>query len=734
MLTGPVLRDVVLVGCGHAHVAVLRRFGMRPVPGVRLTLVTPELDVPYSGMLPGVVEGHYRADEAAIDAGPLARFAGARLYATRATGLDPQRRLLRCAGRPDVPYDLLSLDIGAAPALAAVPGAAEHAVPVKPIAGLVPRLEAVLARLHAGEGARLAVVGGGAGGVELAFALERRLARAAGGPGLLLVTGRGGLLPGLPARLRARVRALLAERGVAVEAGPVVAVEAGWLVLADGTRTRADEALWTTAAGPAPWLRETGLALDDAGFLAVDAALRVGGRGDVFAAGDTAAFGPRAIARSGVHAVRAGPVLAHNLRAALMGEALRPYRPQRHALVLLSTGDRQAIGTRNGVVVRGGWVWRWKDRLDRRFVARFTELPAMAVPGLRRPVLVGAEVGAAGPRCGGCGAKVGAGVLARALSGLRPLRRPEVVLGLDAPDDAALVDLGDGRLSVHSVDQFRAMVDDPWRFGQIAANHALGDLYAMGAEPRTALAIAGLPPGPDAKVEADLAAMMGGAGLVLSAAGCALVGGHTAEAAELTLGFAVNGVVDADRVLRKAGLRPGDALVLTKALGTGTLMVAAMQGRARGRWVEAALVAMVQPAATAARLLREHGAHAATDVTGFGLLGHLDEMARAGGVACVLDLAAIPLLDGAAWTAGQGLLSSLAAQNAQVLARVAGANDALAARLAPLLCDPQTAGGLLAGLPAGRAAPCVQALQAAGYLAAAVIGRVEAGGGIRLVS
>jgi selenide,water dikinase len=740
MNAGPVVKDVVLVGAGHAHVAVLRAFGMKPLPGVRLTLITREVDTPYSGMLPGHVAGHYAEDEILIDTGPLARFAGARLYQDEAVGLDLANRRVICRDRPPVPYDIVSLDIGSRPNTADVPGAGEHALPVKPIDGFLPRFAALRARVLAGRSRHILLVGAGAGGVELLLAAEHRLRRdlaAAGGDGaslrFTLLAGGPDILTGFPAAFRARFRAVLAARGIAVEAGArVAAVDPGGVVLGEGgRRIAADEVLWTTQAAPAAWLSQSGLALDPQGFLRVDAMLRAVGREDVFAAGDTIAFDPAPIPRSGVYAVRAGPVLADNIRATLTGAALRPYRPQRDALYLVSTGTPQAIGTRNGLVAGGAWAWWLKDRIDRRFMRRFRDLPAMPGPAAApaSPLADKAalrDISAIAMRCGGCGAKVGATVLSRALGAIEPFPRPEVLVGLAAPDDAAVVDTGGPLLSVQTVDYFRAMLDDPWRFGMIAANHALGDIYAMGGEPQTALAIATVPHGLEAKVEADLSAMMAGANAVLREAGCALVGGHTSEGAELSLGFALNGLVARDAFLRKGGLRPGDALVLTKPIGTGTLLAAEMRGLARARWVQAAIRHMCVSARRAAEVLAQHGAGAATDVTGFGLLGHLVEMTRASGVDARLVLDRIPVLDGARESVARGVFSSLQPQNVRLRRAVRDLDRAQALPDYPLLFDPQTAGGLLAGVPAARVEACIAALRAAGYEAAAVIGQVLA--------
>jgi selenide,water dikinase len=739
MNQGPVVKDVVLVGAGHAHVAVLRNFGMKPLPGVRLTLVTREVDTPYSGMLPGHVAGHYTADEIHIDTGPLTRFCGGRLYQDEAIGIDLANRLVICRDRPPVAYDILSLDIGSRPNTASVPGAALHALPVKPIDGFLPRFAALRDRVLAGRSSHVLVVGAGAGGVELMLAVAQRLRRdvaAAGGdPGRLRFTQIAAsqeVLGSFPAALRARFRALLEARGIRVERGARVAeVEAGAVILTDGRRIAADEILWTTEAAPAAWLAETGLALDAGGFLRVGADLRAIGREDVFAAGDMVAFDPQPIPRSGVYAVRAGPVLADNIRAALTGRQLRPYQPQRDALYLISTGDRNAVATRNGLVAGGAWAWALKDWIDRRFMRRFSVLPAMAPPaaGPASPLADKAalrDISAIAMRCGGCGAKVGATILSRALGRIEPFPRPEILVGLAAPDDAAVVDTGGERLSVQTVDYFRAIVDDPWRFGMIAANHALGDIYAMGGEPQTALAIATIPYGLEAKVEAELSAMMAGANAVLRDAGCALVGGHTSEGAELSLGFALNGLVARGAFLRKAGLRPGDALILTKPIGTGTLLAADMRGLARARWVQAAIRHMCASNRVGARVLAEHGVGAATDVTGFGLLGHLVEMTRASEVDATLVLDRIPLLEGARESVARGVFSSLQPQNVRLRRAVRDLDRAQALADFPLLFDPQTAGGLLASVPAGRAAACIDALRAAGYPQAAVIGHVRA--------
>jgi selenide, water dikinase len=366
-------------------------------------------------------------------------------------------------------------------------------------------------------------------------------------------------------------------------------------------------------------------------------------------------------------------------------------------------------------------------------MARFTDLPAMATetsPALSSVKLAGEEaaqaLSAVAMRCGGCGAKVGATVLSRALGALRPVDRGDVLIGLHAPDDAAVVRVPPGKAMVHTVDFFRAFIDDPYLFGKIAANHALGDIFAMGAEAQSATAIVTVPSGLESKVEDVLLQLMSGAIEVLNEAGCALVGGHTGEGSELALGFAVNGLVDEDTasVMRKSGMRPGDVLILTKPIGTGTLFAAHARLEARGRWIDAALVSMCQSNRLGAQCLRDHGATACTDLTGFGLLGHLVEMTRPSGVDAELNLSALPILKGAEETSAAGILSSLQPANVRLRRALRNSQEAVTHPRYPLIFDPQTAGGLLASIPADRVEACLGALRALGYTHAAAIGRV----------
>ena len=713
------VRELVLVGGGHSHVQVLRSLGMRALPGVRVTIVSREVLTPYSGMLPGHVAGCYGWRDIHIDLGPLSRFAGARLIHDAVTAVDLTERRLTLAGHPPLRYDVLSLNSGAVPAQSHPAGQA-----VKPIGSFLPRWQSTLASARSGE--RVVLVGGGAGGVELALAMRTRLNA---GIHITLVTDT--LLAGHNAAAGTRLRRALSRRGITVrEDFRVVTVDGdegrARVVAEDGRGEPAEHLFWVTGVAAPEWIGRSGLAVDPAGFVRVDKTLRSISHPQVFAAGDVAALEGQPRAKSGVFAVREGPVLAENLRRVFAERPLRRYRAQRRFLAIVGTGDGRAVAMRGPWAVEGAWVWRWKDWIDRRFMARFQALPVMVAPQPEVLAPLRAELPDA-MRCGGCGAKLGADPLRRVLARLPDQRglecRRQVRLGIG--DDAAVLHVERGELLL-TVDGFRSLVDDAYLFGRITAHHSLNDVMAMGGQGIAALALATVPLMAESMMEEELLALLAGAVDVLNAHDVPLVGGHSAEGAELSLALTITGVPRAT-ALGKAGLAPGQALLLNKPIGTGAVLAGHMRGRTPSDQLEAALAAMDHSNAAALDVLLDHGARALTDVSGFGLAGHLGEMLRASGCGATLSLSRVPLLPGAMALVEEGVVSSLQASNEMALADylVEGvAPDAPALRL---LADPQTSGGLLGAVPAEAAPACLQALHQAGYAAAAIIGTTRAG-------
>ena len=366
-------KRLLLIGGGHSHVEVIRRFGLNPEPGVAITLVSPDRHTAYSGMLPGHIAGHYHFEDCHIDLEMLCRGAGVARMAGAITGLDLQRRVARCSDGSEHAFDAIAVDSGSTPVISSIPGAAQHGMPVKPVPAFLEYWTTLRAAARsATNDLRIAVVGAGAGGVELALAMHNRIRSDNGRAQFTVISDGPTLLAAHPAGVQRRFSAALRERGITLRLhAPVHTATAEGLIIGSGELLRVDHIIWVTGAAAPHWPRASGLQTDAAGFIVVNPYLQSPSHDCVFASGDIAAMLATPRPKSGVYAVRQGPPLAENLRRALRGEALLAYRPQRTALALISTGDRYAVASYGPFAFGGAWVWRWKDYIDTAFMQRF---------------------------------------------------------------------------------------------------------------------------------------------------------------------------------------------------------------------------------------------------------------------------------------------------------------------------------------------------------------------------
>lgn len=719
-------KDVVLLGIGHTNAQVLRMWRMRPLPGVRLTCVSNYAVATYSGMLPGVMAGQYPRERMEIDLVRLCAAAGARLVVADACGLDVAGQKLLFASRPPLPFDVLSIGIGSVPTYYGVEVVdGTRLLPIKPMQTFLDRVDERLRQAldeRRGAPIRVAVVGGGAGGIELALCLPSRLHALLGDDARIeetIVSGDERIVPGSLDGTVRRIQRVLERRGVRLAAGRRVArVAGGQLTLDDGSIVGADLILWATGAAAPPSLATFGLPTDAHGFLITSDTLQTTNGAPVFAVGDTGTLASSPTPKAGVYAVRQGPVLWDNIQRMLAGQPLRRYRPQRGFLKLLNTGDGRAIGEWKGASFEGQWCWRLKDYIDLRFMDTFQDYALTSMTGGRDEPPSTTDM-----RCAGCGGKVGASVLSRVLERLDIPPSEHVVVGLERPDDAVVVRPPDGRPVTVTVDFFAAPLDDPYLVGRIAALNAASDVFAMGAAPWGALAMITLPVGNPRQQEGMLYQLLAGSLDEFRKMGATLVGGHTIEGPQLTVGFTVLAAQVADPPRTKGGLRAGDRLVLTKALGTGVLLAAHMRARCRASWFGPLVASMLASNGPPAGCVDEFGIAALTDVTGFGLAGHLLEMLRASDMAAQLDLESIPLLPGAGVLLGAGLESTLAAANRDAEADIDGGRGRTDPRYQALF-DPQTGGGLIMGVAPAHAAGLLDRLASLGYLEACVVGKV----------
>lgn len=723
-------RDLVLVGGGHAHVQVLETLARRAPRDVQLTLVSESSTAYYSGMFPGCLAGLYRPEQTQIELDPLCRWAGARFVRGRVRDIDPESRLVQLEGAPPLRFDLCSVNVGSRTLHTSLPGVEEFAVATRPIGKLLERVQAFEENFQAEAGPpRVVVVGGGAAGVELTFSLRARLRRRWPDVVVCLVDSRSTPLEAAGSLVSGRVRRALEARKIQVASRTRAShVEEGELHLEGGGSLRFDLLIWATGAGAHEFLAKTPLETDDHGFMKVDRFLQSLSSPRVFGAGDCISLeGHPDLPKAGVYAVREGPVLADNLLRVLEGRSPRPYLPQTGFLALLATGDRSAIASWKGLSVEGGLIWKLKDWIDRRFMDRFDARLLGPPPGAARPPGRGEPEGGEPPACRGCGAKVGATSLYDALRDMAPEPTERIRMGVLEGEDAAVLEIPPDRYQVQTVDAFPAFLDDGYLMGRIAVLHAASDLFAMGADPDTALLQVTLPATHPRRAAHELRRILQGATEELSAMGASLVGGHTLEGSELQIGVTMTGLLprDEEAILVKGALRAGDELVLTKPLGVGAILAAAMRYQARGEWIEGAIESMTRSNQAAIEILRRFHVRAVTDVTGFGLAGHLGEMLRLSQVGARVELDQLPLLPGARDCLELGVLSSLDPENRQAV-RDLGAGIGGGVREA-LLYDPQTSGGLLCGVSAGRGQALAVALHKAGFPGAARVGIVTEG-------
>ncbi|MGJ5628907.1 FAD-dependent oxidoreductase [Nostoc sp. CALU 1950] len=384
----PIVKDLVLIGGGHSHAIVMKMFGMKPLPGVRLTLITAASETAYSGMLPGHIAGFYTHDECHIDLRPLANFAQAQLYIDTVVALDLENNKVLCANGLAVDFDVLSVDIGSTPATISVSGAAEYAIAAKPVSQLLEHWYELIEAVDKNpqEPISIAIVGGGAGGVELALAMRSHLHQILDKTQqpiqnleIHLFQRGQELMPNYHQSVRHQLQQILTEGGIKLHLGETVCKiapithretkEVFEIKCESGLKVECNKIFWVTQASAPEWLKTAGLGTDEQGFILVEDTLQSQTHPQVFASGDIATMVNHPRPKAGVFAVRQGKPLFENLQRILLGKSLKPYRPQKEYLSLIGTGDERAIATRGIITLPPHkLLWHYKDWIDRRFM------------------------------------------------------------------------------------------------------------------------------------------------------------------------------------------------------------------------------------------------------------------------------------------------------------------------------------------------------------------------------
>jgi len=614
------------------------------------------------------------------------------------TGIDVASNTIELKNRPAIEFDVVSIDIGSTPDQR-IEGCAEFTTPVKPISDFYQRWNQFQQQAQQQKIKSLAVVGGGAGSVEVIMAVAFKLKQFNASIQYHLVTAADDILPGYNRTVINRVKQQFKKYHIEIHSSArVTRLGQGTIYCQNSGSILADEIIWCTQAAGSVWLKQSQIECDDAGFMKVRQTLQSLHYEHIFAAGDIANMVANPRPKAGVYAVRQADTLLHNLRAVLLNQALIEYKPQDGFLSLLALGEKKATGSKSLLSFSGNWVWRWKDSIDAKFMNQFHQLPVLPMTTAKKvnPFLIADEEKAEQhdplKRCTACGAKVGAGMLQQVLN--------EVLGdGYYQPQDAVRIS-HNAEIIYQSVDALKTPIEDPWLFGKIAVNHALSDLYAMNIKPESAQLLITLPYASQKVQKRQLKGLLQGISLQLETLQCHFLGGHTSEASELSVGIVVNGIQQETHLFSKQGLTPGDKLVISKPLGTGVILAAAMQDKCDGVIFNQAICSMLQANDQAAKTLGNLNVKACTDVTGFGLLGHLHELCLASACSASLNLHAIPFLPGADAFAQINIKSSLYSQNRKTFEALQWSESITQQACFNLLFDPQTSGGLLAGIPA----------------------------------
>lgn len=720
MQTNSAKNAIVLLGIGHTNAHILKSWKMKPVDDCQLICVSNFPIATYSGMLPGVLAGQYPIEAMEIDLVRLCASANVRLVIGEVTGIDDQHNRITFANRPDLAFDVLSIGIGSRPSFEGITIDDDSpVVSIKPMQTFKQRLENRFHQLSDREEVSIAIVGGGIGSIEIAFCLERFLqTKNETKFKLKLVAGKSGVGAGVLDATRQRVLDRLAARSIEVVQGQrVQRIGATQLTLSDGEQVAADIVLWATNAVGPELLQRFDHPKDGRGFLLTKRTLQTKSSKNIFAVGDSGTIEGAGLDKAGVYAVRQGPVLWENLQRALQDRPLQDYRPQTDYLKLINTADGRSIAEYKGRSFYGRWCWWLKDRIDRNFMAMYQNYQPM--PMKVDPV---EPASTEAMRCLGCGGKIGSQILSTVLAELNIVDHPSVIIGLKNPDDAAVIKTQGDQVTV-TTDFFASPMNDPYLTGRIAMLNSASDCFVMGAQPTAALALIQLPLQHARAQLQTMRELMSGSVEELNRMNAAIVGGHSIEGPRLTAGFTVLGdQISAAKT--KGMLAAGDVLILTKPLGSGVLLAALMQARLSGHHYLELIDSMVQSNAIALDLIRHHDVSAITDVTGFGLAGHLKEMLLASGVSAELRLAAVATLNGVDELIAQGIESTLAPDNRINAATQFLAKENINAPELAKLFDPQTGGGMLLGIAKEKSAELLRFLSNNGFAQSAVIGTV----------
>ena len=693
---------------------------MGSLKNARITLINPNIEHLYSSMIPGLISKRYNFEESSIDLVKFTLNANCRFFKDTLIEIEPTKKSILCEQRGRIEFDILSLNTGSDTKI--IPGSKNSTfLNLKPFHSFVSNFESWIASLDLGKKhLRIGVVGGGIASIEIILAvkkrLETKLTHITNHPKLdiFFLTKEESPFSSLNTQLKKHCLKVISENNITVVSGFLASkIDTNYVLDRNGNSFYLDLGIIATGPSPQPWADISGLSLCKNGYVRIKDNLTCEQYENIFVTGDAASLSKHPdLPKSGLTAVRQGQVLVRNIQKKLNQEPLVSYKPQFLRLSLIGTTNDNAIATYGQLAFRGSIFWHLKNFIDLNFIKKFKSFKKMDNK-------VNLETNPQIERCGGCGSKIGSNILRSILD---EFKKDKVFSNIDSMDEDAGFSISySDKLNLHTIDGFRQLIDDPYDMGVITAHHSVSDITAMGGVPKTALALVGIPINDEKLMKNDLRLALRGLLSGLKTYSVNIIGGHTNEAESTSLALAINGVVNEERIIKKNNIKLNDRIILTQPIGTGVIFAGLMDGHTKGRWLNQVISEIKERKDNLAGLITKF-ATGCTDVTGFGLVGHLVEMTKNSPYGITINLDKIPFFEGAEEMSAKKVRSSLFPQNISVPHEVD--KDIRDDPRFELCFDPQTAGGFLLSIEADKANLCVDALHSLGYGRCCEIGMV----------
>ena len=679
-------KDLLLIGAGHTHCIFIKMWAMKKNPSVRVTLINPDPVASYTGMLPSLIADRVSKSEAQINLFKLCRSIEARLVLDDVKRIDKENSFVECSSGRKLFFDAISVNVGSN-SIPPIYGLNKYGVSVRPLVKFEEKWrEFIQKSVGSKKIAKITLIGGGIASAELAFSMKIALNKTGFNNSKIVIIEMDKVLKDLTTSQRNFVRKKLASENVEIrEFSPVKKVFTNSVLLEDGSRILSDFTVSCVGALPNPLSINSGLENTE-GFFSVNKTLKIKNFINGFAVGDCSDFPSSFIRKSGVYAVRQAPTLHQNILHFFNNQKLKEFFPQKDHLKLLVYKNNEAIFLRNGLAFSGKIFWKLKNYIDRKFINDFSKLGQTQMEISKDNHRNNREM-----LCGGCGSKVGNAILETSLKKISKNKKSMHIVS-EIGDDAAILKFGSTYQTL-TTDHLRAFTSDPWLLSRVTAIHSLADIWAMGSIPKIALSTIIMPESSESVQSRTMEEIIEGARSVFEKEKVSIVGGHTSLGSELIIGFSVGGLSNKKPIMVN-GAKDGDLLVLTKPLGSGVMLAGEMRSMSEGKDLQHLFIEMSKPQGEIAKILRSYS-NAMTDITGFGLAGHLYNICRQSKLSARIMIDKIPVYNGVRDLISSGVRSSIFNENMKYAKYMFFEND----KKSEILFDPQTAGPFLATVP-----------------------------------